>query len=688
MNKIKSIVIFLCLLPLTLLAQQNVDFIKDNFPEQKDQLKEALNNIKEGEKILEDYAPNYNVAVSYFLAANSFNPNNALLNYKIGKCYVKAKSSNKAKAIPFLEKAYKMNANLEKDMRYLLGQAYHSNTQFEEAIKYYQMALQTGNSGIEPDVINKKISECEAGKEIIKNRLRVFIDNAGSAINTKDPEYSPSINADESMMIFISRRPTTTGGGTWNVEGGDGLFMEDIYISYKDANGNWQAPINPGKPLNTNSHDGCVALAPDGQRLLIFRGESNGGDIYECTLKGTEWIDPERMKKPINSEDFEPSATYSPDDKALYFVSNRAGGFGGLDIYVVYKDEKGKWGEARNLGPTVNTRYNEDAIFLHPDGKTLYFSSQGHNTIGEYDIFKSTLEGNQWSVPVNVGYPINTPDDDRFLTVSASGKHGYYSSAKEGGYGGHDIYMVTFMGPEMPLVLNTEDNLLAGVSEPITETIVPQKLEVATNPLTILKGVTLDESTQKPVGAKIVLTDNEKNVVIATFESNTATGKYLVSLPSGKNYGIAVINPNYLFHSENVDIKLSTSYNEIVKDISLKKIDVGKKIVLRNIFFDFGKATLRNESVSELDRLTQLLTENPSIKIEISGHTDNKSSREFNMKLSESRAKAVVDYLITKGIAADRMTYKGFGFDQPIATNETEEGRQLNRRTEFKIVSK
>jgi len=307
--------------------------------------------------------------------------------------------------------------------------------------------------------------------------------------------------------------------------------------------------------------------------------------------------------------------------------------------------------------------------------------------MGGFDVFKTVYENGKWSEPQNLGYPINTADDDVFFSITASGLHAFMSSARAGGYGEQDIYLITFL-TEKPVVTNSEDNLIAWRTEPVSETVIEQTVSVNNASLTLLKGRILDDDTKKPIEAQIILTDNTKNEELATFTSNSATGKYLVSLPSGKNYGIAVKADGYLFHSENFDIPNAAAYQEIEKDIYLKKVEVGKEIVLKNIFFDFNKATLRPESKAELENLTQLMRENPTLKIEISGHTDNVGSAAYNKTLSEQRAKAVVDYLIKAGIAADRMTSVGYGFDKPIASNATEEGRQLNRRTEFKITSK
>ena len=427
-----------------------------------------------------------------------------------------------------------------------------------------------------------------------------------------------------------------------------------------------------------------VGVSPDGQKLFVYKFKKNdGGDIYVCELKGDEWSKPRQLGKNINTEYHESSASFSYDGRTMYFVSDRPdAGYGGRDIYMnklLFPDlkvgKKGRWGKAINLGPIINTEYNEEGVFMHPDGKTLYFSSTGHNTMGGYDIFKSVYENGRWGKPENLGYPINTPDDDIFFTISGSGKHGYYSSVKKEGFGEKDIYKITFLGPEKQVVLNTEDNLLASLAAPVSETVIEPVLEINAVALTILKGIIKDAITLKPVEASIELADNEENEIIADFTSNSTTGKYLVSLPAGKNYGIAVKAEGYLFHSENFDIPKSAGFKEITKDIELKKVAVGSKIILKNIFFDFDKATLRPESSNELERLTKLLNDVPTLKIEISGHTDNRGSDDYNQKLSAKRAQAVVNYLIGKQIDKNRLVSKGYGESVPIETNDTEIGR-------------
>jgi outer membrane protein OmpA-like peptidoglycan-associated protein len=310
--------------------------------------------------------------------------------------------------------------------------------------------------------------------------------------------------------------------------------------------------------------------------------------------------------------------------------------------------------------------------------------------MGGYDVFKSVYNDSlkTWSKPENIGYPINTTDEDVFFSVSASGKHAYYSSVRSDGFGDKDIFRITFFGPVKSVILNTEDNLIASHNEPVKEKVKLSRIEIKEAQLTLLKGFILDDKTNKPLEATIEIIDNERNEVIASFTSNSVTGRYLVSMPAGKNYGISVKKENYLFHSENFDLASTTEYQEVQKDIKLKNIAVGQSIVLKNIFFDFNKSTLRKESENEIAQLTKLLIDIPTMKIEISGHTDSYGSDTYNKTLSHQRAKAVYDRLLQNGIKAERLTFMGYGEEKPIDSNETDEGRQMNRRTEFKVTAK
>lgn len=664
-----------------LMAQKDVPFEKSLFKDQKDGYKAAIKAIKSADDYVEvDQA--YHQALILYKKANAFNPNSAELNFKIGYCYLKSANEPKTEALQYFEKSFKLNPNYNTTIHYFLARGHHMNGHWDKAISEYQtfMRKHSNEAPIEDYAsVYKRVEECKVGKKISQKPVRAFIENLGSTVNSKFPDFGPVINADESMLLFTSRRDNTTGGE----KDSDYHFFEDIYISRTDASGNWSSPINMGDPINSKFHDATVGLSPDGTRMLIFRE----GDLYECDLIGTTWSKPKKLNKNINTKYIETSASFSYDGKKLYFVSNRPDlSKGGMDIFVSEADEEGEWGEPKNLGFTINTEHDEEGVYIHPDGKTMYFSSRGHETIGGYDIFKSTLKDGQWSIPENLGAPINTPDDDVFFVVNASGKRGYYASVKSDGNGEKDIYQVIMLGPEKPVLLNTENNLLASVKQPISNLVVEKEVEVESNELTLFKGKTLDAENKQAVGAKIEITDNELGEVITQFTSNDKSGRFLVTLPAGKNYGIAVKAENYLFHSENFDLPENQGYLEVEKDIYLKKLKPGEKIVLRNIFFDTDKATLRPESRRELENLTNLLKQNPSLKIEISGHTDNVGTATYNQQLSDKRAKAVVVYLTNKGINSSRLQHKGYGESQPIASNDTDEGKQKNRRTEFKIL--
>ncbi|MBL4594449.1 MAG: OmpA family protein [Flavobacteriales bacterium] len=422
-----------------------------------------------------------------------------------------------------------------------------------------------------------------------------------------------------------------------------------------------------GKPVNQENHDATVGLSLDGQKLFIYRfTKKNDGDIFVTERKGTKWSNPIPLPEPINSKYQETSACYSPDGNTIYFVSNRPKGEGGKDIYKATKNKDGVWGDAKNLGTTVNTLENEDAVFLHPDGKTLYFSSEGHTTMGGYDIFKTVLNKGKWSEPESIGYPINTSDNDLFFVLTASGDYGYYASVKASGQGKRDIYRVSFIDQ---------------INKP---------------KLTLLKGIISDKKTGALLEATIEIYDNEEDKLVGTFKSNSATGKYMVSLPAGRNYGISVKKKGYLFYSENFNIPSDAAFQVVEKNVKLDKLEVGKKVVLKNIFYDYNAVNLRASSYNELNKVIELLNNNPKMKIELSAHTDSRGGDAYNNKLSQARAQSCVDYLIGKGVDKSRLVAKGYGEKQLIVTDAEiekltsevakEDEHQKNRRTEFKII--
>jgi len=514
----------------------------------------------------------------------------------------------------------------------------HKQHEFAKAIDFYKKSDPAKTNF---RVTSKKITECENGAKFIKKPIDVKITNLGPNVNSPQHDYLPQITADFLQLYFSSQRKGATG----NLGN-----PEDIYLTTFTGAG-WAPPIRLDPPINSDENETCIGLSPDGQMMFIFKG-TNGGDIYISELDGKKWSKPEAF--PYNTENKESSMCISPDGKMLYFVRKPLVG-GNANIYQCAKNSLGNWSKPV-LVKGLNTEYDEESPYIHPDGKTLYFSSKGHSSMGGYDIFKSELVNNQWSTPQNLGYPINTANDDFTFVLSASGQFGFYSSVREGGEGGLDLYMLTMPLPE-------------------------RNKQVA-----LLKGKVESGIDGKPTAASITIIDNDKNEEVGTFKSNAETGEYLIPLPAGKNYGIRVEKNGHLFQSENVYLPAGSTYKTVEKKISLVPNKPGAKIILNNIFFESGKFELMPSSFAELDRLQSILSANTSIRIEISGHTDNVGAETINISLSEKRALEVKNYLVSKGISSNRIEIKGLGSSQPIADNKTEDGRQRNRRTEMKII--
>jgi outer membrane protein OmpA-like peptidoglycan-associated protein/tetratricopeptide (TPR) repeat protein len=650
-------------------------------------------NIANGQEYFEQGTAFHRKALMHFLRADSLDPTHPEVKFKIGICYLS--SYNKYQAEEFFKKSYQMSKDVDPDIFYFLGYANQLNYQFDSANYYYQrhkdlLLSAKKQDKMKMEEVQQRLLEVETGKRLIRKPNRVQIENLGPNINGPFADYSPAITSDEDLIMFTSRRNTTLGG---NIDPNYDEYYEDIYQSFQ-FNRQWGVARNIGAPINSYGHDATVNLSSDGQKLLIYLDDKGAGNIYESVNINTKWSVPVKLPSQISSSAHESSACYSNDGKTLYFVSDRDGGYGGSDIYYCTQEPDGDWGKVYNMGANVNTSKDEESPFISFNGKTFYFSSKGHQTMGGFDIFRMDMDSSgKWASPQNIGYPVNTPDDDISFVISANGRHGYYAAVKKEGYGNRDIYRLTFLGKEKrPLALPNEQLLIgfnesfAAISAQLPE--APKAKAKPTGGLTQLKGLITDDRSGNPLDAIITITDHSNGQEVASFKSNAESGKYLVSLSSGKNYGITVKRERYLFHSENFNIPVSEDNIEVVKNIGLKRIEVGNKVVLNNVFYDFNKAIIRSESFSELNLLAKLMDENPDIRIELSSHTDNKGGEKYNLDLSQRRSQAVLDYLVSKGIQKPRLEAKGYGFSQPISSNETEEGRQLNRRTEFKILSK
>lgn len=670
------------------LSAQNVEFKAANFKDDKEGLKKATDAIKTGdeffgianEAIFAVKSPglNYDLARQQYQIAQDFNPNNALVNYKMGVCY--ANSSDREKAISYLYKANDLDPECDPFMKFYYAYALQLDEKFSEAIKAYNAFNEAYKKADEfSKFVVKRKHECKNAEVAKASPERVWVDNV-SDLNTKYNDYAPAVSTDGGEIIFTSNRPNSHSP---NEVGG---YDDDLYSSSK-IDGKWSTAQSLKGGVNTDVDEVSNNLSYDGTKMLLHRVNEGQTDIYESTLQGANWSAPEKLHYAISSDRTnEVFAAYSDDGWSIYFNrdnASRSNGFEVMQSSMQSKIQKNYM--AAQMISTVNSKFNEGPIYVTLDGDLMYIASQGGDGFGGYDIFVSKRANGSWGEPKNLGYPINTPYDDFYFSASANGKFAYICSNRAGGAGGYDIYKVTFWGPEKTPAMETEDYLLASIVNPIKDNAIEATVEVKQKSFTVFKGITIDHMTKKPVEAEIEITDNSTGQVIETFTTNSATGKFLITLASGKNYGIAVKAEGYLFHSENFDIPTGSADNLVNKVIELKNIAVGSKIALRNIFFDTGKSTLRKESNAELDRLVKLLKDVPSLEIEISGHTDNTGSATLNESLSKDRAAAVVNYLKSKGIAANRLTSEGYGSRQPVATNNTADGRQQNRRTEFEI---
>ncbi|MGN6435598.1 MAG: OmpA family protein [Agriterribacter sp.] len=470
--------------------------------------------------------------------------------------------------------------------------------------------------------------------------------NVGDSINTTDLEYYPSITVDGNTLVFTRR-----------VKG----YNEDFFESEKNSSG-WNKAKGMDGDINSNFNEGAQNISQDGE-WLVFTGcnfpEGLGScDLYFSSKTKKGWSTPENMGEPVNTEFWESAPSLSPDKRELYFSSNRPGGFGGKDIYVCRRMANGRWSEPENLGAKINTGGDESCPFVHADNQTLYFTSNGLPGYGGDDLFLAKRQLNdQWDSVKNLGYPINTIESEGSLVVAADGKTAYYASDRSDTRGGLDIYSFELRDDVRP------------------------------NKTLWVKGKVFDKKTNEGLPSAVELIDIVSGKTLSKVQTNE-TGNYLITLPLGKDYAFNVNRKGYLFYSRNFPFSQKVPDSTYTIDIPLQPIEANASVILNNIFFDVAKYELKPESLAELDKVIQLLNDNPGISILISGHTDNTGKAADNLKLSDNRAKSVTAYLVSKGIEAKRLQAKGLGATKPVADNNTEEGRTQNRRTELTILSK
>ncbi len=577
---------------------------------------------------------------------------------KIGGVHYEKSDLESAKI--YFEKVVKMAPDYQPRVYYTLAVIATKSKDYEQAIRLAEKYLSYPKiKGRRRAKGEKKLANWRFAKEAVRHPLPFKPKNLGPNINTSEPEYLPSFTADEQFLIFTRRVHN----------------QEDFYISRKE-NGQF-LPAVPMKDINTDKNEGAQCISSDGRFLAMTicgRDEYSRGscDIYFSEKKDGSWTPIKKMGTAVNSKRWDAQPSLSANGQAIYFASERAGGLGGRDIWVSYRNESGKWGVPQNLGDSINTAGADQAPFIHPDGKTLYFMSDGHPGMGGGDLFFSKrLANGQWSKAKNLGYPINDEGIQGALVVSLDGRKGYFAgpekSASEGDFFGGAIDIFEFELPE----------------------------EIRPDLVTYVKGEVLDfDSNKKLDGASVELVDLKtgKSFYKATVDKD---GTFLAVLPQG-NYALNVSKAGYLFFSENYELNQPASFEKPFSLVAkLRKIIVkpsssmGEKqvVILKNVFFDSGSAHLKSSSDFELDRVAQMLKDAKNLKMQINGHTDNVGSEAANLLLSEQRAKAVYDYLIQQGVSANQLTYKGFGESQPIDTNDSEEGRSNNRRTEMEPLN-
>ncbi len=632
----------------------------------------------------------YEDALGIYLQATIENPENLRANFMAGRCYLRT-TSEKPEAVEFFKKAYEINPEVHPNILFYIAEGYRFGYKFDKAIEYYKKYAKEldvdRRKFADKDIeelkkrTERRIEVCNNAKGFVNDPIKIDIGTLGPVVNSRYDDYAPTISRDDKILIFTSRRE----GGSSVLKDVDNKYFEDIYITEWDGT-DWSSPENIGEPVNSEQHDSNIGMSPNGERLYIYKTE-NGGDIYVSEKKNDKWGSPKALDDPINSEYRETSAYEVSDNLRMFFSSDRPDGKGGLDIYLATKDSKGRWKNVEALPDVINTKYDEESPYFDEETNTLYFSSKGHNGMGNHDIFMSKYDPDTetWETPENLGFPINTSDDDLFFVLSSDSETAYYSSFKDDSEGGLDIYKIYPFEKAMrerKMILEEtvvkEDTVEAPEVIPPAEVLLPVAFELNV----------YDQQTDAPVNAKVSIIKMPEDNIASKGEA--IDGKYTFEfLPEiAGDYMATLEAEGYLYQTVKFSIKPLVQESEIIKNVALRRPKEKVINVLRNIYFEFDEFTLKPESHNELDQLTAFLEQSPNVKIEIAGHTDFIGSNDYNYQLSKKRAQAVKDYLVNHGIDTSRLTIKGYGKTQPLASNDDEtEGRELNRRTEFIIIS-
>jgi OOP family OmpA-OmpF porin len=604
-------------------------------------------------------ADNYRVrgqfsqAVSLLLEAIDKDKDFVEAYYRLGLVYMAMKKNQDA--VTQFEKGMSLTNDVKKQKVFWfdLAEAYFTVGEYDKGEKMI-------NSFLEAETANKP--KIERARMLARNitfakenqhlaaayRQRQLSDT----VNRFVMQYFPVLTADQQQIIFTRRT------------GYSDQFDEDLVISSRDSKGRWTVPQSISKNINTAFNEGTCTISADGRKLIFTSCTGRDGygscDLFESVKQGEEWSDPKNLGANVNSSDWESQPSLSADGRTLYFVSDRRGGLGRRDIWQTTLGADGQWTKAKNAGAPINTVYDEISPFIHVNNRSLFFASNGLTGFGGYDLFVSEKDSlSKWGEPLNLGAPLNTHEDQFSLFVTSDGKKGYYSHEERGAEGRSSSKLMEIDIPEA------------------------SRIKIKSN---YVKGIVRDRETRQPLRARIEMINIDSRETESLVESDSITGAYLIVLSQGADYALYVNKKSYLFKSLHFNYSEIKDFEPIILDVDLDKAKEGSTAVLQNIFFDHDKYELKPRSITELEKVERFLVENQNIKVEIGGHTDNSGSLQYNMQLSQKRAMAVFDYLVKKGVPSTRLTAKGYGPNVPVADNTTDEGKQQNRRIEFKLV--
>ena len=617
-------------------------------------------DLKTGNKFFEQ--DNYRAAIPYYEKVLAKDPNNAKALFNAGISYM---SFDKEKASDYIYKAQKIKPKVDKSVEYWLGRVDHLNYNFDEAVAHFQAYNATLKKNDQrKEELAQLIQHSKNAKVQFNSPKDIFVKNLGPTVNTQYSEHSPVISSDDKTLIFTSRSEAVTGASGSVSDNknksvaADGEYYEDIFEASRLDDENWQKPRSLSGVLNGKGHDASTQLFDNDTKLLMYRNDNNG-DIFVSDKTGGDWSAPKPLDGNINSKAYEGDAYISPDGLTLIFATGKYAEDGTLDLYQSTRVAGGDFGPAKSLGANINTKYDDDSPYMSKDGKTLYFSSRGHNTMGGYDIFKSEYDeaARKWGPAQNMGYPINTPDDDSYYRLSPDGSYAYLSSYRIGGYGEKDIYTINYI---------KNANIIGKVfSKRDSTTVIP--------------------------GVELVFSGAQADKTALSFRDiSKPDGAYQVAVLSGRTYQVAVSKDGKNIETQEFAVPVSTNDSTtITKNFYVDYIDTTSTgLAFKNIYFDTDKYKLRPESITELNNTSQVLIANTGINISIEGHCDSRNTDEYNMVLGQNRAEAAYNYLKKQGIAETRMTTVSYGERRPAAPNDSPENMQLNRRDEFKVVLK